>query len=526
MIARFPGRESEHPASADWAWRTYEKAKADPRVSEVLMWRQSDTPITMVRNLCVRDALSAKVDVLVMVDSDMQPDCEPDGKPFWDTTFEFWWARRHAPMVIGAPYVGPPPINNIYVFQFENYNNYDGDKCHLPQYTRSEAGLMMGISRCGALPTGVIFYGNLSGCMKLSADDPGYGLPPTKDKGWFYYEWRDEACAEKASTEDVTNTRDIGLLLSTSNIQDAGVYCNWDAWAGHVKPQVQRKPRPVTVDDVGESLRNGWASQLTANTRMVELNVDLPPVSKAKPVPRVNGVKPEIPPVKRIGNVTSEVDLSVLRDAAWKAKYDFTELSKATGNARPFRAVEVGCWVGESTRAIWEGIAPDGRLICVDHWQGSPGDTTSRWATEFGSDNLYETFRQNMAHVPDDRLTVFRMDSARASKRLADDTVDFLHIDAGHTRADLLRDLDAWLPKLVSTATLCCHDYMTGLFPDVTEVLDRAFKVRRARLFSRDRQSSNEFCVVAADWSAAHQRVVEMLVEPVPSIEVAGELSQ
>lgn len=278
-IARFPGKYIEHPASVDWAWRTYQKAKADPRVSDVEMWNHSDTPITMVRNLAVVDALAAGVDVLLMVDNDMRPDCEPGGKPFWDTAFDYWWERRHAPMVIGAPYTGPPPINNIYVFAWDNRNNHDTTNCALPQYPRHQAAQMAGIQRCGALPTGVIAYFNLGQCMKLKASDPGPGLPPRKDKGWYWYEWPDDTCSQKASTEDVTNTRDIGVLLANSGIPEAGVYCNWDAWAAHIKPQEFGKPRPVMLDQVWDVFKAAQESGQTSDERMIDLDRSFPTVA-------------------------------------------------------------------------------------------------------------------------------------------------------------------------------------------------------------------------------------------------------
>jgi hypothetical protein len=292
MVARFPGKLSEHPASSNWAWRTYEKAKADPRVSEVLMWDQSDTPITMVRNLCVCDAMELGVDVLLMVDNDMKPDYEEDGQPFWQTSFDFWWQRRHAPMVIGAPYTGPPPNNNIYVFQWDNYNNYQPDKARLPQYPRHQAAIMGGIQRCGALPTGVIAYFNLPMLMRRNASEPGHGLLPVKGEGWFRYEWTDATASRKASTEDVTNTRDIGLVLPRYGIEEAGIYCNWDAWAAHIKPQEFGKPRPMVNGDVSEVFQRAWSNPAEKGDRVMHLDRKFPQVQAvdAEPIPSMEVV--------------------------------------------------------------------------------------------------------------------------------------------------------------------------------------------------------------------------------------------
>lgn len=291
MFARFPGNNAEHPDSSDWFYRTMNEAKQDPRIGEVVTFVLSDTPITMGRNRAVKRALDTGCDYLLMLDSDMKPDCEPDGKPFWKTSFDFLWNLK-APAVIAAPYTGPPPHNNIYVFQFANYNNYDPTVFHLPQYTREQAAHMAGIGKCGALPTGVILYDMR--CFKRHASEEGHGLAPVEDKGWFYYEWTDEFCTDKASTEDVTNTRDIALLLSQSGIPGAGVYCNWDAWAAHIKLGHWGKPKALTTEDVGSTLKLAWESGRTRDEKTVMLDCQLPPVAAE---PHITFVFPDEQPL-------------------------------------------------------------------------------------------------------------------------------------------------------------------------------------------------------------------------------------
>jgi hypothetical protein len=248
MFARFPYMNAECPDVTDWLLETVLKAKRDPRIGRVLSQRYDDTPITMTRNKAVADARREGVDFLLMIDSDMRPDCEPDGKPFWDTSLDF--ALANPPCIVAAPYCGPPPHENVYVFQFSGrMNETRNPSWALEQYTREEAAVRSGIERVAALPTGLML-------IDMRALDR---LRPSPDRGHFYYEWSDHTCSQKASTEDVTFTRDVCLA-------GVDIYCNWDAWAGHWKRHLVRKPRPLTVDAV----RAQFADALRANISTTE----------------------------------------------------------------------------------------------------------------------------------------------------------------------------------------------------------------------------------------------------------------
>lgn len=260
------GTSSEHPDVRDWLINTLRKVEADPRVCEWRLTENADTPITMTRNRAALDAIEWGADALVMIDSDMRPDCEPDGKPFWDTSFDFFdrMYDKH-PIVIGAPYCGPPVHEeNVYVFRWQNCltGNPDESDMQLKPYSRVEAAMHAGIQEVGALPTGLILY-DVRVFMDLLDPVPRYrelrnlGLTDAEacraTQHFFDYEWTSPMACEKGSTEDVQNTRDISL----AGIHKYGanpVFCNWDAWAGHWKPKLVRKPQILTADSVSRSL--------------------------------------------------------------------------------------------------------------------------------------------------------------------------------------------------------------------------------------------------------------------------------
>ena len=87
---------------------------------------------------------------------------------------------------------------------------------------------MHGIQEVAALPTGLILI-DMQAIQKFTEHH---------DPPFFYYEYDTDKQTKKASTEDVTFTRDLSL---------AGIkqYCNWDAWAGHWKRELVYGPPKI-----------------------------------------------------------------------------------------------------------------------------------------------------------------------------------------------------------------------------------------------------------------------------------------
>lgn len=268
------GISSEVPDIREWMVPLVANASRDPRIENVRIWNLADTPITMTRNRAVLQARQAGVDVLVMVDSDMKPDLPlPDAKPFFQSSFDFLVNHYHrGPCVIGVPYCGPPPNECVYVFRWQNReSDHAGPDFQLEMYDRKTAVTMAGIQECAALPTGLIMYDMR--CFELTEPRS------PEDKPWFYYEWKDVYASDKASTEDVTNTRDLSLV----GVQKLGynpVYCNWDAWAGHWKPKCVGKPALLEAKGVSQKLRQAVEDGYDAGTKLVCLQA--PPLLGAK----------------------------------------------------------------------------------------------------------------------------------------------------------------------------------------------------------------------------------------------------
>jgi hypothetical protein len=262
------GIRSEVPDVRDWMLDVFREVPKDTRISSLVNYELSDTPITMTRNRAVVEARKNKLDVLVMVDSDMQPDCEPGAPPFFQTAFNFLYeSYDRGPVVIGAPYCGPTPCENVYVFQWNSLRNDQANPNHrLSQFSREEAARKSGIHPVAALPTGLIMYD-----MRI------FDLLEPKNnnsKPWFYYEWTDKYAANKASTEDVTATRDMSLV-GQKLLGYNPVYCAWDCWAGHWKPHLVRKPQILTVEQVGNKYAEALASGIRADEKEIYVHEHL-----------------------------------------------------------------------------------------------------------------------------------------------------------------------------------------------------------------------------------------------------------
>jgi hypothetical protein len=244
MLARFPGNNCEHPGEVDFIINFL-----------IQSGRLNETPVTMSRNRCVADAIERGVDILVMVDSDMGPDLIDPTAHWWPRALDFI-ARRwnEAPTVIAAPYCGPPPHENVYIFRWRNYqsNNPNPDFA-LSQFTREEAAERRGIEAVAALPTGLIAID-----MRVFTGFPVEGELLRLPTPWFYYEWEDERQTHKSSTEDVTFTRDVALLFGAYGLDS--LFVDWDTWAVHFKPKAVGKPAKTNPGDLARLFKKVAAS--------------------------------------------------------------------------------------------------------------------------------------------------------------------------------------------------------------------------------------------------------------------------
>jgi len=118
--------------------------------------------------------------------------------------------------------------------------------------------------------------------------------------------------------------------------------------------------------------------------------------------------------------------------------------------------VEVGSWKGKSSAFMCVEIInskKDINFYCVDTWEGSEEHKSYK-----SLENLYNIFLDNMKPV-EKYYTPIRLSSVEASKTFANNSLDFVFIDASHDYDNVIQDILAWTPKIKGTGILAGHDY-------------------------------------------------------------------
>jgi hypothetical protein len=493
-VAHFPyggngATSSEHPHLRHWEVETALQMRDDDRIESFTSRDFSDTPITMTRNRAMRQAKMAGIDLLLMVDSDQSPDKhrgEAWFQPFWKVAFDFLYENYHkGPRLIFAPYCGPPDDlsgENVYVFHWAT----NGSRGHetqfsLEPYSREHAAIMTGIQEAAAGPTGML----LMDTRLLDLIEPS-GLPKRHvleqlqagaitveeatwalKEGYCHYEWTNSYAEEKASTEDVTLTRDISMAGITK-LGYNPVFCAWDSWIGHHKPWNVGKPRVYSADRVAETLKRAVLQDRKDNEVCLDLdqlNIGDPTIEALRRIPRTaqaNG-RPQNGDVTHAtyretngewhahGHAPKE-HCAILADLVVGKSY-------AGRSQKPaIRILEVGSWLGTTAIAMADAC-PKSRVHCVDTWAGTPSDCTSKMAEAAGGpDAVYAEFLKRIGNRLDKTIFPFRGTSAENAAKYWD-KFDIIFIDADHSYEAVKADIENWWPHLADDGIMVGHDF-------------------------------------------------------------------
>ena len=125
------------------------------------------------------------------------------------------------------------------------------------------------------------------------------------------------------------------------------------------------------------------------------------------------------------------------------------------------KGVEIGVqWGGFSSvlRTHWQGEL----LYLVDRWCYVPGYQDTANVAQEEQERLYQgvlkMFEGNRG------VEIIRAESLVAAQRFANESLDWIYLDADHSRAAVEKDLTAWWPKLKRGGIFAGHDYVDGLF--------------------------------------------------------------
>lgn len=145
-----------------------------------------------------------------------------------------------------------------------------------------------------------------------------------------------------------------------------------------------------------------------------------------------------------------------------KGWFDFADFYGPIASQIPLTGtvVEVGVFMGQSFCFLAHALQArgfTGRMIAVDTFKGEQGQPAhEKIISELGS--LRPTFEANMASANVSHETI-EGDSVEAAQQVADESCDFVFVDAAHEYEPVIADLAAWWPKVKKGGIIAGHDY-------------------------------------------------------------------
>lgn len=142
-----------------------------------------------------------------------------------------------------------------------------------------------------------------------------------------------------------------------------------------------------------------------------------------------------------------------LKFAYWEGHRDFAY--DLLHFVRPARLVELGSQYGCSLFTFCQAVRDfklNTEINAVDMWSGDIG-------AEMSGEEVYALVQKTAAtYYTEVKLHLFQMRFDQALPDFADESIDILHIDGGHTFEDVEHDFTTWLPKLKENGIVLFHD--------------------------------------------------------------------
>jgi predicted O-methyltransferase YrrM len=195
---------------------------------------------------------------------------------------------------------------------------------------------------------------------------------------------------------------------------------------------------------------------------------------KQSPAPQTAPPSPPMPSQDNLPEPYRSVKLMPFNPEGWYVNSDQMEsLFKQT---KINVAIEVGCWLGLSTRHIATLLPPDGKLYAVDHWLGS-----IEHQDRLSLPTLYDQFLSNVIHAGLTHVIVpMKMSSLEAAPIIRSMGVvpDLVYIDASHDTESVLADLNAWFPFVKGHGILCGDDWTWGSVRTAVEIFAQEHQLK------------------------------------------------
>tara|TARA_R110001592_G_scaffold238122_1_gene497442 strand:+ start:79 stop:651 length:573 start_codon:yes stop_codon:yes gene_type:complete len=150
-------------------------------------------------------------------------------------------------------------------------------------------------------------------------------------------------------------------------------------------------------------------------------------------------------------------------------------------------AIEVGVWRGDYSKSMIAKLLPK-TFYGIDPYTLYEGYTDKPSLTEFADQsnldmlyndvvNTFEGFNNNYGST---KSILVRELGAKYASQFADNSIDFVYLDADHKYEPVKEEIEAWFPKVKQGGILAGHDYTErshieefGVIPAVDEFIQR-----------------------------------------------------
>lgn len=135
------------------------------------------------------------------------------------------------------------------------------------------------------------------------------------------------------------------------------------------------------------------------------------------------------------------------------------------------KGVELGSFKGEFAKNIttkWEG-----KLYMIDVWRPLSDEDYDDISNHKNHIDAYSTAMNNIKGF-EDKTFMLRMVGSEGAKLFADESLDFVYIDANHTYESVKEDIDIWYRKVKKGGLVMGHDYLPDYFYEGKEEKNQA----------------------------------------------------
>ncbi len=153
---------------------------------------------------------------------------------------------------------------------------------------------------------------------------------------------------------------------------------------------------------------------------------------------------------------------------------------------KPKTVVELGSWLGKSTRHIAKLLPDDGKVFAVDHWLGSvEHQSPERTDVQHLLPSLYEHFLSNVVQeYLTEKIFPLRMTTVDAVQKIRQlgIKIDLVYVDASHDEESVYKDLCNWYPFVKEHGILCGDDWSWGEGYPIRKAVTRFAKENGLRI--------------------------------------------